>query len=149
MAPFGDPKWHQNGAKIDQNSRAKFKSEKVASQERLGAVFVRFPCVLILQNRAPAKGKHTFLKNHFFDVQLRQVAVLDRFSLPKWPQKAPFLASETVQKATCFFARFLEAFQASLDQISLPPVRASLLAIGPNRGLVLLDLVLVALIPTS
>ena len=113
LAPFGEPKWHQNGAKIDQNSRAKFKSEKVASQERLGAVFVRFPCVVILQNRAGAPEKHTFMKNHMFGVQLRQDAVFDRFSLPKWLQKAPFLASETVQKATCFFAPFLAANQAA------------------------------------
>ena len=66
LAPFGEPKGHQNGPEIDQNSRAKFKSEKVASQERLGAVFVRFPCVVILQNRAGAPEKHTFLKNHIF-----------------------------------------------------------------------------------
>ena len=149
LAPFGEPKWHRNGPKIDQNSRAKIKSEKVASQERLGAVFVRFPCAIVLQNRAPAKGKRTFSKIHFFHVQLRQVAVLDRFSLPKWLQKAPFLASETVQKATCFFDRFLDAFQASQPQITPPPPRASLLCIAPNKGLVLLDLVLVALIPTS
>ena len=82
-APFGEPKWHQNGVKIDQNSGAKFKSEKVASQERLGAVFVRFPCVVILQNRAGAPEKHTFMKNHMFGVQLRQDTVLDRFSFPK------------------------------------------------------------------
>ena len=139
------PKWHQNGPKIDQNSRAKIKSEKVASQERRGAVFVRFPCVLILQNRAPAKGKRTFLKIHLFHVQLRQVAVLDRFSLPKWLQKAPFLASETVQKATCFFDRFVDAFQASLNQIHPPRARASLLCIAPNKGLVLLYLSIRAL----
>ena len=153
MTPFGGPKWHQNGPKIDQKSRAKFKSEKVASQERLGAVFVRFPCVIILQNRAPAKGKHTFLKIHFFHVQLRQVAVLDRFSLPKWLQKAPFLASETVQKQYVFLLHFWMRFRppspnrTNPAQNNLDPLKGPLLCIYPNKGLVLLDFPLVALIP--
>ena len=120
MAPFGEPRWHQNGAKNDQNPRAKFKSEKVASQELLGAVFARFPCAVILQNRSPAKGKHTFLINHMFDIQLRQDAAFDRFSLPTWLQNAPFLASETVQKATRFFDPFLDAIQAAQPQPRQP-----------------------------
>ncbi len=32
----------QNGAKIDPKTRSKFKSEKVASQERLGSILARF-----------------------------------------------------------------------------------------------------------
>ena len=33
----------QNGAKIDQKKRCKFKSEKVTSWSRLGAILGRFP----------------------------------------------------------------------------------------------------------
>ena len=43
---FGSP----NGAKIDQKTRCKFKSEKVTSWSRLGAILGRFPRCLGVKN---------------------------------------------------------------------------------------------------
>ena len=43
---FGSP----NGAKIDQKTRCKFKSEKVTSWSRLGAILARFPKRLGVKN---------------------------------------------------------------------------------------------------
>ena len=43
---FGD----QNGSKIDQKKRCKFKSEKVTSWSRLGAILGRFPRCLGVKN---------------------------------------------------------------------------------------------------
>ena len=40
----------QNGAKIDQKKRCKFKSEKVTSWSRLGAILGRFPRCLGVKN---------------------------------------------------------------------------------------------------
>ena len=40
----------QNGAKIDQKKRCKFKSEKVTSWSRLGAILGRFPRRLGVKN---------------------------------------------------------------------------------------------------
>ena len=59
----------QNGAKIDQKKRCKFKSEKVTSWSRLGAILGRFPRRLGVKNvdfslvfiRFRAKSR--FLKN--------------------------------------------------------------------------------------
>ena len=39
-----------NGAKIDQKKRCKFKSEKVTSWRRLGAILGRFPTRLGVKN---------------------------------------------------------------------------------------------------
>ena len=41
--PKGTHFGSQNGAKIDQKKRCKFKSEKVTSWSRLGAILGRFP----------------------------------------------------------------------------------------------------------
>ena len=48
--PKGRHLGSQNGAKIDQKKKCKFKSEKVTSWSRLGAILGRFPRRLGVKN---------------------------------------------------------------------------------------------------
>ena len=50
MVPKGRHFGSQNGAKINQKKRSKFKSEKVTSWSRLGAILGRFPRRLGVKN---------------------------------------------------------------------------------------------------
>ena len=60
--PFGRP----NRRKIAPKSRSNFKREKVASWRPLGPILSRFEGAVVLPNRTPARGKHTFVKNDVF-----------------------------------------------------------------------------------
>ena len=58
MAPFEEPKWHQNRPKIDPKTKSKIKSQQVASWSRLGAILGRFWVVLAPILRAKIIKKH-------------------------------------------------------------------------------------------
>ena len=51
--------------------------------------FGRFEGAVVLQNRAPAQGKHTFVKNLIFYVQERSGSEKERKMPPKCLPKAP------------------------------------------------------------
>ena len=70
----------QNGAKIDQKKRCKFKSEKVTSWSRLGAILGRFPRCLGVKNVDFSLVFKGFRENSLFQQKIVSRAVLG----PTW-----------------------------------------------------------------
>ena len=137
-APFGEPKCHQNGAQKRPKTKTKNKMQKIPLREPLGAVFGRFQCAVVLQNRVPAQGKHTFLKNFIFDINLREDILLDRFCLQKWLRNASLLAPKTVKKRSEFWAPFQQLpAERKLTQAQTKS-EGFQLSMRPKKGLVLI-----------
>ena len=84
----------QNGAKIDQKKRCKFKSEKVTSWSRLGAILGRFPRRLGVKNIDFSMFLKVFVKINVFDKDQLPRAIREQ----KWSTHAAKMAPKRRQK---------------------------------------------------
>ena len=83
------PKGRQNGPKIDQKKRCKFKSDKVTSWSRLGAILGRFPTRLGVKHIDFSLFFKGFVNIHVFEkmsVQERSETKNGAKMAPTWHQ---------------------------------------------------------------
>ena len=117
--PKGRQFGRQNGAKIDQKSRYKFKSGQITSWSHLGSILARFPSRLGVKNIDFSLVFKAFRENQGFWRRLVSKSDSD----PKMEQKgsqngtnmAPKTDQNSIQKYDGFFDRFWSGLRATRE----------------------------------
>ena len=126
----------QNGAKIDSKKRCKFKSEKVTSWSRLGAIWGRFPRRLGVKNVDFYVFLKVFVNINVFDKDECPRAIRDQKWSKMRAQMAPTWLPKCIKNRSKNMMDFLIDFEAVLEPPSpgQPPTSSRAGAVEGGRG---------------